>query len=200
MWRLRRAETGDEFGPVEFGTLLQWSRGAQISPSDEVYNEEAGGQAWVPAASIDAFEMFFMVKLDNGTTYGPTNAYTLQEFLRSKEIRLTNQVSDLRTNMDYNVATVALNPSEAASLANPLLKKRGQVSFPEGTVPISEMIIKQRALNEGATLSGGPTDIHGTDAEKRLFSLEAELKKIKSRCDDLTQLYNQIQKQISSQR
>ena len=82
-WFLRKHEDGGLFGPVDFSTLKEWARGAQVSPLDSVSEDRIN---WVKTPMLKDLHMDYVVQLGTDSFYGPTTEEAVQEFLRLGEI------------------------------------------------------------------------------------------------------------------
>ena len=79
-WTLRKTD-GQVFEDRTLEELVHWARSAQINPYDELSED---GQRWRKAFDFPQLEMEWLVTLNDGTEYGPTNVPTLLEFVAVK--------------------------------------------------------------------------------------------------------------------
>lgn len=79
-WTLRKTD-GQVFEDRTLDELVHWARSAQINPYDELSED---GQLWRKAFEFPQLEMEWLVTLNDGTEYGPTNLPTLLEFIAVK--------------------------------------------------------------------------------------------------------------------
>ena len=82
-WFLRKHEDGEVFGPIDFATLKEWARAAQVSPLDAVSDDRVN---WMKAPMLQELHMDYLIQLGDETFYGPTTEEAVQEFLRLGEI------------------------------------------------------------------------------------------------------------------
>lgn len=79
-WTLKKTD-GQVFEDRTLEELVHWARSAQINPYDELSED---GQHWRKAFEFQQLEMEWIVTLNDGTEYGPTNVPTLLEFISVK--------------------------------------------------------------------------------------------------------------------
>ncbi len=79
-WTLKKTD-GQVFEDRTVEELVHWARSAQINPYDELSED---GQKWRKAFEFPQLEMEWLVTLNDGTEYGPTNVPTLLEFIAVK--------------------------------------------------------------------------------------------------------------------
>lgn len=79
-WTLKKTD-GQVFEDRTLEELVHWARSAQINPYDELSDD---GQRWRKAFEFPQLEMEWLVTLNDGTEYGPTNVPTLLEFIAVK--------------------------------------------------------------------------------------------------------------------
>lgn len=79
-WTLKKTD-GQVFEDRSLEEIVHWAESAQINPYDELSDD---GQRWRKAFEIPEFGMEWLVTLNDGTEYGPTNVPTLLEFIAVK--------------------------------------------------------------------------------------------------------------------
>lgn len=82
-WHLKKYGTGEVFGPVPFGRIVEWAGTAQVAPQDMVSDHT---NIWTKAPMVPELKMDWIVKLDDDHYYGPTTIGSVLEFLENGEI------------------------------------------------------------------------------------------------------------------
>ncbi len=68
--RYVKTPDGAVYGPVDVVTLCSWAADARVIPGCRVSQD---GQNWVPAEALSELRLHWMVRLSDGTEYGPLN-------------------------------------------------------------------------------------------------------------------------------
>jgi hypothetical protein len=79
-WTLRKTD-GQVFEDRSLDEIIHWARSAQVNPYDEMTED---GRVWKKAFDVAELEMEWLVTLNDGTEYGPTNSATVAEFVSVK--------------------------------------------------------------------------------------------------------------------
>lgn len=92
-WFLK-TDDGSIFGPAKLPDLRSWAEEGRITPGSEVSEDRT---LWIPAEKLTDLEMFWMVELTDGTSYGPVNLKALADLVQDGTIeprcRLINQTT-----------------------------------------------------------------------------------------------------------
>lgn len=81
-WRVRH-ENGDEFGPADMATLIEWARDGRLAPTHMV---SGNGKDWQPAGAIPELEMDWIGEIAPGTFYGPIHREALLDLIQEQSI------------------------------------------------------------------------------------------------------------------
>jgi hypothetical protein len=103
VWRLKKAEDDNIFGPVDESVLKAWADSAQIAPQDMV---DKSDDNWQPAHAIPQLEMVWEVPLGDNKKYGPTTAGTLREFFQEGLLDETTEAHQVKTGEVKTIATL----------------------------------------------------------------------------------------------
>ena len=176
-WRLKKAEDGSVYGPIDGIILKGWADSAQVAPTDQV---DHGDDKWRPASGLEFLEMFWEVALNEEENYGPTTIGTLREFLKegliSPETTVTNvhqkQSMLLRELLGYAETPPPAPPKiqDAAHLAA-IAKEMQEV------VPINKLPAVERAKSQ------------------RMRQLEEDLRHVRKENEELLQKYRKLNQQ-----
>lgn len=93
-WHLKKYDTGEVFGPVPFGKIVEWAGTAQVAPQDMVSDQT---KVWTKAPMVPELKMDWIVKLDEDHYYGPTTIGAILEFLENGEIQGDTAILDCCT-------------------------------------------------------------------------------------------------------
>ena len=167
LWRVRKGPDNSIYGPVDTETLKEWSNSAQIAPEDMV---DESDEKWRAAPEIDFLEMFWLVKLPGGETYGPTTVGTLREFINEGLVTEKTQVTHEKTHQSL--------PLTALVAAVDFEKKRAQRRPPTEVNKSTASLAVEMAKDQ------------------HIRQLEEDLKELRREHESLTHRYRQLTLQM----
>lgn len=221
-FRLRKAEDGNEFGPLTLEELKAWAQESMIAPDDEILDE--AGQSRV-ASEWSELEMFWTIKFDSGKTYGPTTLGTLVEFSGNGLVSGEEKVVDVRDQSETTLRALlgaqfreeTLNGSESA-LVPPEERAADvfSVDSDEGSgsfTPADDVQVftneQADVLDDSQTLQPSPQEavqdakleaVMETARELRIRQLESDVERLKKANEKLLQDYRKACEQIAAMR
>lgn len=161
--RLRKPNDEEIYGPMSMFELKHLADTAYISPEDEIAFE-AGD--WMLALECEDLAMIWTIQSEDGTSYGPTTAGTIKEFLTAGEISTNDKLVHAKTGEVKTIRDV--------------LGEEGM----------------QEAQKEMVQAPGTPTDEGLSESmeiakDLRIRTLECEMEALRKEHDDLKQKYMQ---------
>jgi hypothetical protein len=179
-YRLRKSDGGEIYGPIDGATLKEWADSAQVAPGDQYDREDNN---WQPVTDLEFLLMFYKVKLNDGTEYGPTTVGTLREFLNEGIVTEDTKVHHLQRHTSMPLA---------ALLAQIDFKPRSGGDSTESPKPIAE------DADSLALLSNHPAIELAKDQHIR--QLEEDLRQVKRKYEELLQKYRQLNQELVATR
>jgi len=92
-WYLRVGD-GSVFGPAGMDKMRTWAEAGRILPENELSED---GSIWFPAHEIPQLEMDWLVRLPDGTVFGPVNIRALAECVEERLFSENAKVRNRRT-------------------------------------------------------------------------------------------------------
>ncbi|MFC1453413.1 hypothetical protein ACFLSJ_08735, partial [Verrucomicrobiota bacterium] len=92
-WHVRFPD-GSTHGPVSVSELVAWARECRVGPDQEASRDR---RTWVSVKSLPDLKMEWMVKLVDGTPYGPFNAFALEYLISDGVLDAMSEVTNRRT-------------------------------------------------------------------------------------------------------
>lgn len=177
-YRLRKADGGEVYGPIEGKTLKEWADSAQVAPGDE-YDQGEGN--WQPVTRLEFLDMIYKVKLSDGTDYGPTTVGTLREFLGegivTEETKVTNVRKNTQMPLAALLAAIDFKPRDRDPGEEPKLDDGIEDLDDLSSLPAVEMA-----------------------KDQRIRQLEEDLKIIRKKHEELLQKYRKLNQELVEMR
>lgn len=126
-WYLRKAD-GRNFGPVELEELRAWAAEGRIGPGESVSRDL---RTWAPAKDVPELEMQWVVRLPDGSDYGPLHLLALGGLVRRGVLGPLDAVRNARTGESRPAAEVllpALVAERMERIESVDLQRAGEVS------------------------------------------------------------------------
>ena len=105
-----RAGGAKAYGPVPFQQLYKWAIENRIAPGATVSND---GTAWVPAESVAALRMEWMVRRSDGRAFGPFNLRATPVLVRAGILPSDATLAHVRSGKRLTVAEVIAADGDA---------------------------------------------------------------------------------------
>ncbi len=167
LWRVKKAPDDSIYGPVDAETLKEWANSAQVAPLDMI---DESDENWRVASDVEFLEMFWLVKLPDSETYGPTTVGTLREFIHEGLISEKTLATHVKSNQSLPIA--------ALFAALEFEKKRAMKRPPK------------EAMKSTASLAVDMAK------DQRIRQLEEDLRELRREHDSLVHRYRQLSLQM----
>ncbi|HRZ11978.1 MAG TPA: GYF domain-containing protein [Kiritimatiellia bacterium] len=92
-WFLKQSD-GQTYGPHEEDTLRQWAADGRIGADDQISQDQ---QHWYPAPDLVSLEMDWMIRLPDGSLFGPVHLKAIPLLAQSGEVSADAEIVNRRT-------------------------------------------------------------------------------------------------------
>lgn len=98
-WYLKQPD-GQVYGPHDEDTLRQWAADGRIGAEDLISQDQGH---WYPAADLTALDMEWLVRLPDGSLYGPLHIQALPVLVQSGDVAGETEVVNRKTSQTTTV-------------------------------------------------------------------------------------------------
>ena len=98
-WHVRLSD-GATYGPIDTNTLQEWVIQGRVSADDSLSQDLTD---WSSASEIDALGFDWLVRLPNGSEFGPVNIQSISPLVLEGTISRLSKIRNIKTNESTTV-------------------------------------------------------------------------------------------------